>query len=184
MTVCSPKYSPVSCKYLPCPGAGAFTVVHVHGTVTDNRPFLLLSIVFKYANPGFTQHGWQKRERDRIVNKRMGGKKKIPLIFIALRSFRQSSCLISKIFLSKLQPRYSSVSIEFKTKEKILERGLLFDFEERRERKKEKVVAGQKTGRYSRDYGNSYRKEAGGGRRNIPRKYRRYKSYPFDGVGF
>lgn len=76
MTVCSPKYSPVSCKYLPCPGAGAFTVVHVHGTVTDNRPFLLLSIVFKYANPGFTQHGWQKRERDCIVNKRMGGEKK------------------------------------------------------------------------------------------------------------
>lgn len=86
--------------------------------------------------------------------------------------------------LQPRKPRYSSVSIEFKTKEKILERGLLFDFEERRERKKEKVVAGQKTGRYSRDYGNSYRKEAGGGRRNIPRKYRRYKSYPFDGVGF
>lgn len=178
-----PKYSPVSCKYLPCPGAVHLPLSMFTALLPITDPFCSSQLYSSMRIPGL--HGNNTGgERERIVNKRT---EKNSTIICRDRSDNR------RVWFRK-QRKYSFLNCNRETKtissvlfpsnlrrKKMLV--LLFDFEEKRERKKERK-GGQKTGRYSRDYGNSYRKEAGGGRRNIPRKYRRYKSYPFDGVGF
>lgn len=141
-----PKYSPVSCKYLPCPGAVHLPLSMFTALLPITDPFCSSQLYSSMRIPGL--HGNNTGgERDRIVNKRT--EKNSTIICrdrsdnrrVWFRKQRKYSFLNCNRETKTIFFRF--VSIEFKTKK---DAGVTFRFRgktRKKERKKEKVARRQ-----------------------------------------